>query len=560
MRQLSSLKLSILFLLLPLMASISWADVPSTMNYQGVLTDSAGTKLQGSQMIIFSIYDDPAAGSEIWSEQQTVNIIDGMFNIQLGSVVPLSVTDFHTAELYLEIQVLKPGSGGGWEPLSPRQVLSSTAFSMKAGDADTLEGYGEADFARSGHDHDSAYVNTGEANTINSTMVAPNTLTAVDLAEDSVEASELADNAVDTNAIAAGAVTAGKIGPNAVGSGQIVNGSVLAADLADGAALAEIADDDGIGSGLNADLLDNKSSEAFADATHSHDFRYINSIGDDSMNGSLTVKGSLSLGTDSGTDNDYLYMDSGTAEWLRWENARTWFQFSDALNILTGSLTIGSHTTPPVYNSIGSGTPISGRMNNSSDLYVRYDIEAGDSIYAQHIKSYGEIEADGDVTTTGNFKYKTPKTFYLNIPACAFVKRNTSNTVWASTSVFKYTSSGTTNNCYAIAPVYLPAGATITKIQTHYYDDSSTLDVTISMVLLRIKYDGINAYNMADQHATSFGSSNDIRNLEESSISAASIDNQYKYQLEIHWDPTGFSQMLRFYGARITYTMDTVTP
>ena len=49
---------------------------------------------------------------------------------------------------------------------------------------------------------------------------------------------------------------------------------VSAGELEDGTSLAEIADDDGTGSGLDADFLDGLSSTAFAPAAHNHDDRY----------------------------------------------------------------------------------------------------------------------------------------------------------------------------------------------------------------------------------------------------------------------------------------------
>jgi hypothetical protein len=45
------------------------ADVPRTISYQGQLTDIGGEPLQGSQLMIFSIYDDSTEGAQIWSEQ-----------------------------------------------------------------------------------------------------------------------------------------------------------------------------------------------------------------------------------------------------------------------------------------------------------------------------------------------------------------------------------------------------------------------------------------------------------------------------------------------------------
>lgn len=50
---------------------------------------------------------------------------------------------------------------------------------------------------------------------------------------------------------------------SAISSAQLVNGSVTSAKLVDGTALAEILDDDGPGSGLNADFLDGLDSASF---------------------------------------------------------------------------------------------------------------------------------------------------------------------------------------------------------------------------------------------------------------------------------------------------------
>ena len=50
---------------------------------------------------------------------------------------------------------------------------------------------------------------------------------------------------------------------DSVTSGMIVNGTVTASDLQDGAALAEISNNDGAGSGLDADLLDGQHGSAY---------------------------------------------------------------------------------------------------------------------------------------------------------------------------------------------------------------------------------------------------------------------------------------------------------
>jgi hypothetical protein len=104
-------------------------------------------------------------------------------------------------------------------------------------------GTGSADtVARSDHDHDAAYVNEGQADSVNSAM--------------------------------------------------IVDGAVSADDMADGAALAEILDDDGAGSGLDADQLDGQHAAAFAPSGHDHDSRYWRLAGN-----SGTTAGTHFLGT-----------------------------------------------------------------------------------------------------------------------------------------------------------------------------------------------------------------------------------------------------------------------
>ncbi|HOZ49916.1 MAG TPA: hypothetical protein PLO37_17770 [Candidatus Hydrogenedentes bacterium] len=70
---------------------------------------------------------------------------------------------------------------------------------------------------------------------------------------------------------------------------HIVNGEIAANKLADGATLTEIADDDGAGSGLDADSVDGLDSSAFMAATADE---WVNESGD-TMSGDLTVNGEV---------------------------------------------------------------------------------------------------------------------------------------------------------------------------------------------------------------------------------------------------------------------------
>lgn len=86
--------------------------------------------------------------------------------------------------------------------------------------------------------------------------LADGAVSALKLATDAVTTAKILDLNVTTGKINDLAVTAGKIASDAVTTAKILDGNVTTAKLADGAALAEILDDDGTGSGLDADLLD----------------------------------------------------------------------------------------------------------------------------------------------------------------------------------------------------------------------------------------------------------------------------------------------------------------
>jgi len=175
--------------------SVSLADIPMEINYQGQLTDDSGTPLEGTQMMRFYLYTIDIGGSPIWNEQQDVTVENGIFNVILGAVTPFVGDEFDVASLFLEIEIFT--AGPGWETLAPRQKLTSTAFAMKAGGT--------------------------SAGAVTEIM--------------------LADDAVTNKKVAAGAITADKI-------------------------------DGGVGSGVDADMLDGLDADFFSPSVHNHDGSY----------------------------------------------------------------------------------------------------------------------------------------------------------------------------------------------------------------------------------------------------------------------------------------------
>jgi hypothetical protein len=130
-------------------AGLSSGEIPHKINYQGRLTDGdTGEPVPGTHNMTFRIYDDPATGSLLWSESQTLQAdSSGVFSAVLGtnSAIDLSFE----SPVWLEVEV-------AGEVLSPRREIVSVAFAFRAeeadraADADSLAGYAGGDFVRTG--------------------------------------------------------------------------------------------------------------------------------------------------------------------------------------------------------------------------------------------------------------------------------------------------------------------------------------------------------------------------------------------------------------------------
>ena len=80
------------------------AQIPKTLNYQGVLTDGSEVAVpDGSYSLTFAIYDVPTEGSALWTETQPVMVNKGIFSAILGVGTALDL-DFDDT-YYLGISV-----------------------------------------------------------------------------------------------------------------------------------------------------------------------------------------------------------------------------------------------------------------------------------------------------------------------------------------------------------------------------------------------------------------------------------------------------------------------
>jgi len=107
------------------------STVPTTLSYQGRLTDAAGLPLPvGLYTMRFSLYSVPVGGSPLWTELHdgagAVPVLEGgFFNALLGEVEPLP-DPFPDAPLYLGITI------GTDQEMTPREPLTSVPFAFNA--------------------------------------------------------------------------------------------------------------------------------------------------------------------------------------------------------------------------------------------------------------------------------------------------------------------------------------------------------------------------------------------------------------------------------------------
>ena len=72
--------------LLSLSVSISgFAQIPRTISYQGVLTDTSGIpKPDGDYVLTLRLYPDSAGVAPVWVELRTVKVKRGVFSTIMG--------------------------------------------------------------------------------------------------------------------------------------------------------------------------------------------------------------------------------------------------------------------------------------------------------------------------------------------------------------------------------------------------------------------------------------------------------------------------------------------
>ncbi|MEE4177061.1 MAG: tail fiber domain-containing protein [Bacteroides sp.] len=105
--------------------------VPTTIDFQGRLHLENGNPVSATLDMTFSLYDVPSGGVALWTETQTVQVSEGLFQVKLGEINPLHIDHFAGSPgRWLGMQI-------GTEPeMSPRTQFSSVGYALQAPEGD----------------------------------------------------------------------------------------------------------------------------------------------------------------------------------------------------------------------------------------------------------------------------------------------------------------------------------------------------------------------------------------------------------------------------------------
>jgi hypothetical protein len=247
--------------------ALAQSKVPSLINYQGNVRNAAGTAIGAgtavNRTVTFRFYKNPTsilAADRLWSESQTVTILDGNFNVLIGQGTPVSgeanaVTPFanvfgQSTAVYLGVTVDDGNSATVDAEISPRQQLVTGAFAFRATVAESVDNLAItssmlATSSVTTNQLGSAAVTTAKIanDAVTSLQILNGAIQEAKLATGAVTSAKILDGTIVSADIAADTITAGNIAPGAVASSEILDGSIVATDIADGTiSTAKIAD------------------------------------------------------------------------------------------------------------------------------------------------------------------------------------------------------------------------------------------------------------------------------------------------------------------------------
>ncbi|MEI8134877.1 MAG: hypothetical protein WCH46_07330 [bacterium] len=132
----------ILSLILGICSSVASAQAPRLFSYQGSLADGAGKVVpDGTHTLTIRLYKNQTGGAEVYTENQSVHTVGGLFSLNVGSVTALPANVKFDTGFYLGVSV-----DGGAE-LTPRTLIVASPYALNAVSASNAVNATNADHA-----------------------------------------------------------------------------------------------------------------------------------------------------------------------------------------------------------------------------------------------------------------------------------------------------------------------------------------------------------------------------------------------------------------------------
>lgn len=223
-------------------------------------------------------------------------------------------------------------------------------------------------------------------------------------------------------------------------------------------------------------------------------------------------------------------------------------------------------TTPLIYGEFDNDIlSINGELSVSNNISAAGDINVGDDIVVS-----GQLSVTESITSSDEFEYASPKTYYLQIPASGFQKKDEAygndlkffwnKYYWDTDQGPDMFSTG-----HVEAPLNLPDGAVVENIVVYYTMGNAVAEseafVDVEFRDFELSSNNSNSIDHCTLRAAT--PSGGVGSFVISNINHT-IDNEVtQYIIRTYiWDNcdnNGDSNEPRFYGVRIEYTLDKVT-
>ncbi|MCG3205429.1 MAG: hypothetical protein KCHDKBKB_02150 [Elusimicrobia bacterium] len=202
------------------LSAIPAMAAPTTMRFQGRLTDSQGRPIVGNPQVRFEIFNAATGGALVWGPSSYLGVTSneaGLFSVDIDLGVNGASTFAAPNDLFLQVTV-KAGTGGQDQILSPRQKLSSVPYAFYAQTASSASTAGTANSVA-----DNSISNSKlQDNSVNSLKILDRSILSIDLSTGSVTSNNIADGSISNVDIEDETITLAKLSADILASWNLL--------------------------------------------------------------------------------------------------------------------------------------------------------------------------------------------------------------------------------------------------------------------------------------------------------------------------------------------------